>query len=77
MRPTWNDLPRTVRAAIEAETGPVSRVEVPAAGRNSDFAATLFTQRGAVFCKGIVDAEGNEERCTATKRTSPRICLRW
>ncbi|MFC3450904.1 phosphotransferase family protein [Amycolatopsis speibonae] len=55
---TWNDLPRTVCAAIEVETGPVNRVEVPAAGRNSDFAATLHTQRGTVFCKGIVDAGG-------------------
>ncbi|ANN19941.1 hypothetical protein SD37_32905 [Amycolatopsis orientalis] len=58
MRHTWNDLPGTVRAAIEAETGPVSRVVIPAAGRNSDFAATLHTRQGAVFCKGIADAGG-------------------
>ncbi|WP_410654143.1 phosphotransferase [Amycolatopsis sp. lyj-112] len=59
---TWNHLPHTVRAAIEAETGPVRRVEIPEAGRNSDFAATLLTRRGTVFCKGIVDAGGKRAK---------------
>ncbi|MFI6032421.1 phosphotransferase [Amycolatopsis magusensis] len=55
---TWDDLPAAVRAAIEAETGPVTHAEAPAAGRNSDFAATLHMDRGLVFCKGIADAGG-------------------
>ncbi len=55
---SWDNLPRAVRAAIEAEIGSVSRVEVPTAGRNSDFAATLYTRCGAVFCKGVSDAGG-------------------
>ncbi|MBN6038707.1 phosphotransferase [Amycolatopsis sp. 195334CR] len=59
---TWDDLPTAVRAAIEAEAGSVTDVEVPAAGRNSDFAATLHTGHGMVFCKGIADAGGKRGR---------------
>ncbi|GAB2775908.1 phosphotransferase [Amycolatopsis magusensis] len=55
---TWDDLPAAVRSAVEAETGPVTHAETPAAGRNSDFAATLHTLDGVVFCKGIADAGG-------------------
>ncbi|MGC7102739.1 phosphotransferase family protein [Amycolatopsis lurida] len=54
----WDDLPYPVRAAIEAQIGPVTHAEVPEAGRNSDFAATLHTGHGMVFCKGIADAGG-------------------
>ncbi|HKS47548.1 MAG TPA: hypothetical protein VJT49_21040 [Amycolatopsis sp.] len=57
-RSTWEDLPVSVCAAIERETGPVLRVEIPSAGRNSDFSATLHLREGKVFCKGIADAEG-------------------
>jgi hypothetical protein len=55
---TWDDLPHAVRAAIEVHVGPVTHAEVPSAGRNSDFAATLHTDRGTTFCKGIADAGG-------------------
>ncbi|WP_229908126.1 phosphotransferase family protein [Amycolatopsis oliviviridis] len=48
-----------MRAAIERQTGPVRAAEIPSAGRNSDFSATLHLVEGApVFCKGIADAEG-------------------
>jgi len=57
-RSTWDELPPAVRAAIEREAGPVAAAEIPAAGRNSDFSATLHTADGRVFCKGIADAEG-------------------
>lgn len=61
-RSTWDDLPAPVRAAIEREAGPVSRAEVPSAGRNSDFSATLHVEEGLVFCKGIANAEGKRGR---------------
>ncbi|WP_410607540.1 phosphotransferase [Amycolatopsis sp. lyj-109] len=57
-RSTWDELPAGVRAAIERKAGPVAAAEVPSAGRNSDFSATLHTADGPVFCKGIADAEG-------------------
>ena len=57
-RTTWEDLPAPARAAIERECGRVSRSETPSAGRNSDFSATLHTEHGLVFCKGIADAAG-------------------
>lgn len=57
-RSTWVDLPASVRAAIEHRVGPVAHAVIPTAGRNSDFSATLHTEGGTVFCKGIADAEG-------------------
>ncbi|WP_435159516.1 phosphotransferase family protein [Amycolatopsis sacchari] len=58
-RSTWDELPATVRAAIERKAGLVARAEIPPAGRNSDFSATLHLRSGGVvFCKGIADAEG-------------------
>jgi phosphotransferase family enzyme len=57
-RTTWQALPTSVRTAIEHETGPVTGTDVPSAGRNSDFSATLHTATGPVFCKAIADAEG-------------------
>lgn len=58
-RTTWQELPTAVRTAIEHETGPVARAEIPDAGRNSDFSATLHTSTGIIFCKAIADAEGS------------------
>ncbi len=55
----WGELPVAARAAVERRTGPVVRAEIPSAGRNSDFSATLHLRDGArVFCKGIADAGG-------------------
>ncbi|WP_245959947.1 phosphotransferase [Prauserella flavalba] len=61
-RSTWEALPAPVRAAIEREAGTVVRAEIPSAGRNSDFSATLHTSEGPVFCKGIAGAEGRRGR---------------
>jgi Phosphotransferase enzyme family len=58
VRRAWDDLPASVREAVEARTGPVHRTEIPAAGRNSDFSATLHVTDGLVFCKGIADGRG-------------------
>lgn len=57
-RTTWDALPAGVRNAIEREAGPVLDIDTPDAGRNSDFSATLHTQTGLVFCKGVNTAEG-------------------
>jgi hypothetical protein len=58
VRRVWDDLPESVRGAIEARTGPVERAEIPSAGRNSDFSATLHTSGDLLFCKGVNNAEG-------------------
>jgi hypothetical protein len=61
-RSTWEALPVAVRTAIERETGRVHDATLPDAGRNSDFSATLHTETGTVFCKGIADADGKRGR---------------
>lgn len=50
----WHELPATARAAIE-QHGRVLKVEPIGQGINSQFAATLHTDTGAVFCKGAWD----------------------
>ncbi|MFJ8815199.1 phosphotransferase family protein [Amycolatopsis thermoflava] len=58
-RRTWGELSAEVRAVIEQHTGPVRCADIPSAGRNSDFSATLHLQGGGrIFCKGIADAGG-------------------
>lgn len=52
-RLAWTDLPAPVRAAVTAECGVVADAEDPGVGRQSDFTATLRTEAGLVFCKGI------------------------
>jgi hypothetical protein len=75
-RSTWYELPTPVRAAIERESGPVARAEIPSAGRNSDFSATLHVPGGVVFCKGIAHTEGKRGTMHRHKadlnRRSPR-----
>jgi phosphotransferase family enzyme len=61
-RRSWDELPQAVRAAIEARTGPVDSAEIPSAGRNSDFSATLRVRDDVLFCKGIAEAEGKRGR---------------
>ncbi|WET81169.1 phosphotransferase [Amycolatopsis sp. QT-25] len=60
------------------------RVEAPVAGRNSDFAATLHTRLGAVFCKGVVDAGGgrgamHRHEAAVASQLPPAVAprLRW
>ena len=52
-RRSWVELPDAVRHAVQKHCGRVLRTEVPEAGRNSAFAAFLYTTSGTVFCKGI------------------------
>lgn len=52
-RLAWSDLPASVRAAVSAECGGVTDADHPGVGRQSDFTATLRTDTGHVFCKGV------------------------
>ncbi|TCJ34622.1 aminoglycoside phosphotransferase [Parafrankia sp. BMG5.11] len=52
-RMKWEDLPMTVRRAVEAHTGPVTAASTTSGGFNSAIAATLHTRSGPVFCKGL------------------------
>jgi hypothetical protein len=51
-RHQWEQLPLEVRDAITANAGPIGRVEHATAGSVGDFAATLTTGTGRIFCKG-------------------------
>lgn len=48
----WEQLPSTVRGRIQRQFGAVVAVELPFAGINSQFAATLHTRDQKLFCKG-------------------------
>ncbi|MFE6055491.1 phosphotransferase family protein [Kitasatospora sp. NPDC056446] len=50
---TWRDLPFELRTIIERRIGTVTGAEPPAAGTVSEFAGTLETAGGQVFCKAI------------------------
>ncbi|MEU4066577.1 aminoglycoside phosphotransferase [Streptomyces wedmorensis] len=52
-RAHWEDLPPTVRAAVEAHIGPVQHAHTVAAGVNSGIAAVLESPNGSVFLKGV------------------------
>ncbi|WP_431895939.1 phosphotransferase [Nonomuraea sp. bgisy101] len=52
-RPDWEDLPRTVRDAIQDQTGPVVKAETATGGIMPGVAARLHTERGSVFLKAI------------------------
>ncbi|MEV0274901.1 aminoglycoside phosphotransferase [Streptomyces sp. NPDC050610] len=49
----YEDLPDRVRAAVEAETGPVFTVETVSSGLNSALSARVRTAGGSVFLKGL------------------------
>ncbi|MEU8873648.1 aminoglycoside phosphotransferase [Streptomyces javensis] len=49
----FDDLPRSVRRAIEAETGTVLEAEAVTAGKNSALSARVHTTGGTVFLKGL------------------------
>jgi hypothetical protein len=49
----WEDLPRAVRDAIEARTGPVSGTETSGEGMNSSLRLVLDIPGGRVFLKGV------------------------
>jgi hypothetical protein len=52
-RIAWNDLPATLRRAIEARTGPITAARTATAGENSPLAAIVATATGMTFVKGI------------------------
>lgn len=52
-RIAWDCLPRPVKQAIEARTGPIASVRVATAGQNSPLAAIIDTSDGKVFAKGM------------------------
>lgn len=50
---TFDALPSGVRAAIEAETGPILKIENVSTGLNSSLSALAHTTGGVVFLKGL------------------------
>lgn len=52
-RIAWDHLPRPLKQAIEARTGPVTGVRIATAGQNSPLAAIIDTADGKVFAKGL------------------------
>ncbi|MFF5128277.1 phosphotransferase family protein [Streptomyces syringium] len=52
-RTHWNDLPRPLRAAVEARTGPVVAVGAVPHGLNCATATNLTTAHGSTFVKGV------------------------
>ena len=52
-RIAWDDLPGTLKQAIQARTGPITSVRIAAAGRNSPLAAIIDARDGTVFAKGL------------------------
>jgi hypothetical protein len=55
-RIAWDDLPGPLKQAIEARTGPITRVRVASAGQNSPLAAIIDARDGKVFVKGLPSA---------------------
>ena len=53
LRTLWNELPGTVRRAIESAMGSPRVVEPISAGLNCGIAAVLHTPTGGVFIKGL------------------------
>lgn len=49
----WHDLPKSVRRAIEQQSGTVIKAEATSEGLNSHLAAVLYTENGSLFVKGI------------------------
>jgi hypothetical protein len=52
-RVAWDQLPRPLRQAIEARTGPIAGIRSATAGKNSPLAAIIDTRDGKVFVKGL------------------------
>lgn len=52
-RTTFEELPSAVRTAIESHTGRIHRIESVSSGLNSQVAARLYCDSGAVHVKGL------------------------
>ncbi|WP_435613764.1 aminoglycoside phosphotransferase [Streptomyces sp. 1222.5] len=49
----WDDLPSTVRTAVQERTGPVLGAQAMTSGNNNALAARLHTASGEIFVKGL------------------------
>ena len=52
-RIAWDDLPSSLKDAIEARTGRITSVRIATAGQNSPLAAIIDAADGKVFAKGM------------------------
>lgn len=52
-RIAWDELPSSLKDAIEARTGRITSVRIATAGQNSPLAAIIETADGKVFTKGM------------------------
>ena len=52
-RIAWDDLPGSLKQAIEARTGHITGVRIASAGQNSPLAAVIDARDGTVFVKGL------------------------
>jgi len=52
-RIAWDELPGSLKDAIEARTGRIASVRIATAGQNSPLAAIIETADGKVFAKGM------------------------
>ncbi|MEU2515032.1 phosphotransferase family protein [Streptomyces syringium] len=64
-RTHWNELPHSLRAAVEARTGPVIAVGTVPHGLNCATATTLTTAGGSTFVKGA--SAHDAEACAAQR----------
>lgn len=70
-RTAWDDLPEQVRAAVQERAGTVHRVHTITRGLNAAFTASLHTDSGVVFAKGV-----RSDRAAAQRREveiNPRV----
>jgi hypothetical protein len=52
-RIAWDEVPRPLKDAIEARTGPITAVRIATAGQNSPLAAIIEARDGRIFAKGL------------------------
>jgi hypothetical protein len=76
-RIAWDALPGPLKQAIEARTGPITRVRVASAGQNSPLAVIIDARGGKVFASARVvmawiRAEGSRTSCRS--RPCPAEC---
>ena len=67
-RIAWDDLPGSLRRAIEARTGPITAVRIATAGQNSPLAAIIDTRDGKMFAKGL--PSGHRRVITQTREAA-------
>ena len=64
-RSDWAQVPENLRVAVEARTGPISRILPAPTGNHADIASTLETPNGKTFVKAarkLADRDGPEVR---------------